>query len=229
MSAPPREFVTVVSGVPRSGTSLLMQLLDAGGIPALSDGLRAPDASNPRGYYEHALIKGLGRDPRAADLVRGARGRALKVIHALLAALPADVPLRVVVADRALADVVASQADMLGRKAPPSLPPSDSRRSTRRSSTRRSRGSRPGPAARCCASTWRSSCARLAPGARACRRSSAVAWTRPPWRARFRPSCTGARAVIVAAWTSPHANCWARSRSRSSTARRAPRAARRYA
>jgi cystathionine beta-lyase len=114
MPPAPREFVTIVSGVPRSGTSLLMQLLDAGGIPALSDGARPPDSANPRGYYEHELVAKLGREPRAAALVRNARGRAFKVIHALLPALPRDVPLRVLVAERALADVAASQAKMLG-------------------------------------------------------------------------------------------------------------------
>jgi cystathionine beta-lyase len=114
MAPAPREFVTIVSGVPRAGTSLLMQMLDVGGIPALSDGARPPDAGNPRGYYEHALVAKLGRDPRAAALVRSARGRALKVIHALLPALPRDVPLRVLVAERALADVAASQAKVLG-------------------------------------------------------------------------------------------------------------------
>jgi cystathionine beta-lyase len=110
-----RDFVTIVSGVPRSGTSLLMQALEAGGIEALTDGARPPDLSNPRGYLEHALVPKLGRDPRAAELVRGARGRALKVTHALLGALPEEVPLRVLVAERALAEVVASQADMLER------------------------------------------------------------------------------------------------------------------
>jgi cystathionine beta-lyase len=113
MARTPRDFVTIVSGVPRAGTSLLMQVLDAGGIEALSDGVRAPDTSNPRGYYEHALLPRLGRDARAEALVRSAHGRALKVIHALLGALPEGVPLRVLVAERELADVVASQANML--------------------------------------------------------------------------------------------------------------------
>ena len=113
MARTERGFVTIVSGVPRSGTSLLMQVLDAGGISGVSDGERPPDASNPRGYLEHALVRRLGSDPRAAELIRGARGRAVKVIHALLAALPADVPLRVLVAERPLPDVVASQALML--------------------------------------------------------------------------------------------------------------------
>ncbi len=117
MARTERPFVTIVSGVPRAGTSLLMQVLDAGGIGAVTDGARAPDASNPRGYLEHALVPRLGRDARAAALVRGSGGRALKVIHALLGALPEGVPLRVLIAERALADVVASQAAMLKRGA----------------------------------------------------------------------------------------------------------------
>jgi cystathionine beta-lyase len=113
MARTERAFVTVVSGIPRSGTSLLMQAVEAGGIAAVTDGARPPDANNPRGYLEHALVRRLGSDPRAAELIRSARGRAVKVIHALLGALPADVPLRVLVAERALPDVVASQAAML--------------------------------------------------------------------------------------------------------------------
>ena len=63
--------VTVVAGVPRSGTSLLMQMLDAGGHPVLVDDERPPDAHNPRGYFEFAPAKALDRDaswlPRAED------------------------------------------------------------------------------------------------------------------------------------------------------------------
>jgi len=110
-----RDFVTVVTGPPRSGTSLLMQVLAAGGIPALSDGARAPDASNPRGYLEHRTLRGLGRDPAAAALVRGAAGRAVKVVHALAPALPAGPRYRMLLAERDLAEVVASQDAMLAR------------------------------------------------------------------------------------------------------------------
>jgi cystathionine beta-lyase len=120
-----RDFVTVVTGPPRSGTSLLMQVLAAGGIPALSDGARAPDASNPRGYLEHRVLRGLGRDPAAAALVQGAVGRAVKVVHALAPALPAGPRYRVLLAERALAEVVASQDAMLARGGPGAdeLPP----------------------------------------------------------------------------------------------------------
>lgn len=125
-----RDFVTVVTGAPRSGTSLLMQLLAAGGVPAVSDGVRAPDAANPRGYLEHALLRRLGRDPAADALIRSAGGRALKVVHALVHALPAGPDYRVLLARRHLAAVVASQDRMLasqdrmlGKEAASPLPP----------------------------------------------------------------------------------------------------------
>ena len=110
-----RDFVSVVTGVPRSGTSLLMQLLAAGGIPPVSDGARAPDASNPRGYLEHETLRRLGRDPASAALVRSAAGRALKLVHVLAPALPAGPRYRVLLAERDLADAVASQDAMLAR------------------------------------------------------------------------------------------------------------------
>ena len=51
------DFITVVSGLPRSGTSLMMQMLSAGGLPALTDDLREADESNPRGYFEFEPVK----------------------------------------------------------------------------------------------------------------------------------------------------------------------------
>jgi cystathionine beta-lyase len=120
-----RDFVTVVTGAPRSGTSLLMQLLAAGGVPAVTDGVRAPDASNPRGYLEHTLLRRLGRDPAADALVRASAGRALKVVHALVRALPAGPRYRVLLARRDVDAVVASQDRMLagaGAEAPALAP-----------------------------------------------------------------------------------------------------------
>jgi cystathionine beta-lyase len=120
-----RDFVTVVTGAPRSGTSLLMQMLAAGGIPAVSDGARVPDTANPRGYLEHALLRRLGRDPAAQGVVRSAGGRALKIVHALVHALPEGPAYRVLLTRRHLAAVVASQDRMLGRNGAeePGLPP----------------------------------------------------------------------------------------------------------
>src|SRR5262245_31552152 len=80
MAADARDGVTIVTGVPRSGTSLVMQMLVAGGLPALSDGVRAPDADNPRGYFEYEPAKRLLRD---AGWLPRAQGRALKVAHTL--------------------------------------------------------------------------------------------------------------------------------------------------
>ncbi len=127
MTPPP---VVVVSGIPRSGTSLLMQMLAAGGMGVVSDGVRSPDASNRRGYLEHERVKRLARDPEAAGwLQRCASGRALKVIHALAPALPvaADLEYRVVMLRRDFAEVVASQARMLAAAGEPPDPIPDER------------------------------------------------------------------------------------------------------
>jgi hypothetical protein len=42
----------IVSGLERSGTSMLMQILKAGGIPISFDKSRKPDVNNPKGYFE---------------------------------------------------------------------------------------------------------------------------------------------------------------------------------
>jgi len=81
------DSITVVSGLPRSGTSLMMQMLAAGGIPPLTDNLRAADESNPHGYFEFDPVKRLRSDGGWLDQ---ARGRAVKIIHVLVRELPAD-------------------------------------------------------------------------------------------------------------------------------------------
>ncbi len=112
----PRDFVTVVSGLPRSGTSMLMRMLDAGGIPPVTDGRRVADEDNPRGYYELEAVKRL---PEAAQWLDQAPGRAVKVISALLEKLPAGFRYRVVFLERDLAEVLASQRRMLVRRGEP--------------------------------------------------------------------------------------------------------------
>jgi len=104
--------VTVVSGLPRSGTSLAMQMIYAGGIPALTDGQRTSDDSNPRGYFELERVKQLKQDKSWLD---DAAGKVVKVIHLLLAELPDDRPYRVVFMQRDLREVVQSQSTMLAR------------------------------------------------------------------------------------------------------------------
>ena len=108
------DFITVVSGLPRSGTSLMMQMLDAGGIPPLTDDQRAPDESNPRGYFEFEPVKRLRTD---RSWIGQAHGHAIKVIHLLLRELPTDgFNYRVILMHRPMAEVLASQRAMLERQ-----------------------------------------------------------------------------------------------------------------
>ena len=109
------DFITVVTGLPRSGTSLMMQMLAAGGIPPLTDYQRKPDESNPRGYFEFEPVKRLRADRSWLDQ---AHGRAIKVIHLLLRELPTDgiYNYRVILMKRSIKEVLASQRVMLDRQ-----------------------------------------------------------------------------------------------------------------
>jgi len=105
--------ITIVSGLPRSGTSLTMQMLAAGGLPILSDGERVADADNPRGYCEWERIKQLPKEPAC---IAEAEGKAVKVISQLLFALPVGREYQIVFMERPLPEVVASQAEMIRRR-----------------------------------------------------------------------------------------------------------------
>ena len=105
-------MITVVTGLPRSGTSLAMQLLEAAGIPPFTDGQRLADASNPQGYYEAQIVKTL---PQDSAWLAQAEGRAVKVIHLLLPHLPDNRAYRVLVMGRELGAVLRSQRLMLER------------------------------------------------------------------------------------------------------------------
>jgi len=102
--------ITIVSGLPRSGTSLMMQMLAAGGMPILSDGEREADVDNPRGYLEWERIKQLPKDPAC---IAEAEGKAVKVISRLLLSLPEGHEYRVIFMQRPLREVLASQEVML--------------------------------------------------------------------------------------------------------------------
>jgi len=103
-------MITIVSGLPRSGTSLMMQMLVAGGMTVLSDGERKPDADNPRGYLEWERIKQLPQHP---DCIAEAEGKAVKVISRLLLSLPEGHEYRIIFMERPLPEVLASQEVML--------------------------------------------------------------------------------------------------------------------
>lgn len=107
-----RDYVTVVSGAPRSGTSMMMRMLAVGGVAPLTDGVRLPDADNPHGYYEYEPVKRTRADRSWLD---AAAGRAVKMVHLLLRDLPEDRRYRVILMRRDLTEMVTSQRLMLER------------------------------------------------------------------------------------------------------------------
>ena len=107
-----RDWITVVSGLPRSGTSLMMRMLEAGGIPALTDSVRRADADNPNGYYELEAVKQTDHD---AAWTETAAGSSVKMVFRLLRHLPADRKYRVVLMRRDVDEILRSQRAMLER------------------------------------------------------------------------------------------------------------------
>ena len=108
-----RQFITIVSGLPRSGTSMMMSALMAGGMQILTDGERQADENNPKGYYEYERVKQLSKGD--FDWLELARGKAVKVISALLEYLPDDYQYRVIFMQRNMDEILRSQKRMLGR------------------------------------------------------------------------------------------------------------------
>lgn len=112
--AAPRPFITVVSGLPRSGTSMMMQILQAGGLPILTDQERSADADNPKGYFELERVKKLKEGDAA--WVGQAQGKVVKVISALLEHLPGQYEYKVIFMQRKMEEILASQKQMLIRR-----------------------------------------------------------------------------------------------------------------
>jgi len=109
----PSKFITVVSGLPRSGTSMMMSALEKGGMGLVVDHIRTADANNPRGYYEFERVKKLPEGD--VDWLVSANGKAVKIISALLTYLPEDYHYRVIFMERDLEEILASQNRMLER------------------------------------------------------------------------------------------------------------------
>jgi predicted AlkP superfamily phosphohydrolase/phosphomutase/tetratricopeptide (TPR) repeat protein len=105
--------IYIVSGLPRSGTSMMMQMLEAGGAPIFSDNIRQADSSNPRGYYEHEKIKSLASD---SHIITQANGKVVKVITPLLKFLPSRFNYKVILMTRAIRDVLSSQEEMIKKE-----------------------------------------------------------------------------------------------------------------
>ncbi len=103
--------VIVVSGLPRSGTSMMMKMLQAGGIEPIVDNIRAADDDNPQGYFEFERVKQLDKGDTA--WVAEAQGKAVKVISQLLKYLPGEYEYKVIFMRRAMPEILASQKKML--------------------------------------------------------------------------------------------------------------------
>jgi hypothetical protein len=111
--------IIVVSGLPRCGTSLMMQMLDRGGVPVVTDHIRAADTDNPRGYYEFERAKKIKAD---ASWLPDARGKAFKMVSQLLYDLPSNEEYLVVFMERDLDEMLVSQEKMLARLGRPAAP-----------------------------------------------------------------------------------------------------------
>jgi hypothetical protein len=117
------EFITIVSGLPRSGTSMMMKMLDAGGMAPFTDHIRTPDDDNPKGYYEFERVKKLPDGD--TEWLRDAQGKAVKIISALLEHLPTGYAYRVLFMQRKMDEILASQKKMLVRSGKPTDQVSD--------------------------------------------------------------------------------------------------------
>ena len=117
-----REIITIVSGLPRSGTSLMMGMLEAGGMQVLTDSIRTADEDNPRGYYEYEGVKQIEHDQ---SWLEDAKGKVVKMISALLKHLPRDYTYKVIFMRRQIEEILASQRQMLIRRGKPTDAMSD--------------------------------------------------------------------------------------------------------
>jgi hypothetical protein len=118
--------IIVVSGLPRSGTSLMMQMLDRGGVEVVTDQMRSADTDNPRGYYELEAVKRIKRD---TSWLAATRGKAFKMVSQLLYDLPQAEHYRIVFMGRDLDEVLESQEKMLQRLGRAAAPLEELRRS----------------------------------------------------------------------------------------------------
>lgn len=108
-----KDYIIVVSGLPRSGTSMMMKMLEAGGLPILTDNLREADANNPKGYYEFERVKELPNGDYG--WIPEAGGKVVKIVTGLIMNLPPDAKFKVIFMQRAMKEVLSSQKKMLGR------------------------------------------------------------------------------------------------------------------
>ncbi len=113
------KHIIIVSGLPRSGTSLMMQMLDQGGVEIVTDNIRRADTDNPRGYYEFEQVKKIKND---VSWLPATRGKAFKMVSQLLYELPPTEEYRVIFMERDLDEMLVSQEKMLARLNKPAAP-----------------------------------------------------------------------------------------------------------
>ncbi|MGE5073632.1 MAG: sulfotransferase [Anaerolineae bacterium] len=111
---PKPQTVIVVSGLPRSGTSMMMKMLAEGGLEVLTDAIRSADEDNPNGYFELEVVKQLGEGQK--DWLANADHKLVKVISALLEHLPPEHHYKVLFMERQIPEILASQRKMLARR-----------------------------------------------------------------------------------------------------------------
>jgi len=115
--------IYVVSGLPRSGTSMMMKMLEAGGLSPMTDNIRTADDDNLQGYYEFERVKAMKEGDTA--WVGDAQGKVIKVISALLEHLPSAYQYKIVFMEREMMEILASQRKMLERRGKPGNPAED--------------------------------------------------------------------------------------------------------
>ncbi len=105
-------IITIVSGLPRSGTSMMMKVLETGGMEVVIDNIRKSDNDNPKGYYEYEKVKKIKED---TTWLKDTRGKAFKMVSRLLYELPSNESYKVIFMKRKMSEILASQRKMLER------------------------------------------------------------------------------------------------------------------
>lgn len=107
-----KDQIVVISGLPRSGTSLMMQMMNNGGLEVLTDNKRESDDSNPKGYFEYEPVMSIHKDNSWVEL---AKNKSVKVVAPLLKHLPSEFRYKVIFMNRDITEVIKSQQKMIGR------------------------------------------------------------------------------------------------------------------
>ncbi|MBI2487065.1 MAG: sulfotransferase domain-containing protein [Deltaproteobacteria bacterium] len=115
--APNQRVITIVSGLPRSGTSMMMKMLEAGGLTVLTDNIREADTDNPKGYYEFERVKKVNKGDQ--EWLEDAQGKVVKIISELLKYLPLKYQYKVIFINRKMEEILASHKKMLENRGVP--------------------------------------------------------------------------------------------------------------